>query len=355
MSISISHRGTGSNPDGRFETHQCQAEADGWDLADDPLPPVATTVTIDHSRSVLTRNTSPDIPFDRSINPYRGCEHGCIYCFARPSHSYLGLSPGLDFETRLFAKPDAARLLEAQLRKRHYRPAPIAFGTNTDPYQPIENKWQVMRQCLEVLAAFNHPLTIVTKGHLITRDLDILAPMAAKGLVHVGISLTTLDRDLCRVLEPRAAVPAARLAAMRALADAGIPVTAMLAPIIPALTDHELERLLAAAAAAGARSASFILLRLPFEVKDLFSQWLNTHCPDRAAHVLSLLAQSRDGQLNDPRFGARMKGQGRHAEMLSQRFHLSCRKLGLANNRDWPLECGLFRPPAKAGDQLSLL
>ncbi|CDL01276.1 conserved protein of unknown function [Magnetospirillum gryphiswaldense MSR-1 v2] len=355
MSHSIPHRGVSGNPDGRFETHRRQAEDDGWDLADDPLPPLATTVQVDASRSILTRNQSPDIPFDRSINPYRGCEHGCVYCFARPGHSYLGLSPGLDFETRLFAKPDAAKLLERELRKKSYVPAPIAFGTNTDPYQPIENKWRVMRQCLEVLRDFNHPLTIVTKGHLIVRDLDILAPMAAKGLLHVGVSLTSLDRDLCRLLEPRAAVPAARLAAMRKLTRAGVPVTAMVAPVIPGLNDHEIEAILTEATRAGAGSAIHILLRLPYEVGDLFSQWLSQHYPDRAGHVLSLLRQNRDGRLNDARFGNRMTASGPHGAMLSQRFNLACRKLGLTHERGWRLDCTQFRPPPKAGDQLALL
>ena len=355
MEHSITHRGAGGNPDGRFERHRRETFDDGWNLAgDDPLPPLPTTVTVDATRTIITRNDSPDIPFDRSINPYRGCEHGCVYCFARPGHSYLGLSPGLDFETRLFAKPGAAKLLEQELRKKSYRPAPIAFGTNTDPYQPIEGKWMVMRQCLEVLDAFNHPVTIVTKGHLITRDLDLLAGMAARRLVHVGLSVTTLDRDLCRLLEPRASVPAARLKAMRVLTAAGVPVTAMVAPVIPMLTDHELEDILAQAAAAGAGSAVYILLRLPYEVKDLFAAWLAEHRPERAAHVLSLLAQQHGGRLNDPRFGERMRGQGPFAQVLAQRFQLACRKLGLNRTRGWDLDCGRFKPPLRAGDQLSL-
>jgi len=355
MADSIPHRGVRGNPDGRFERHNRHAVDDGWDLGgDDDLPPLATSVQVDASRSIITRNESPDIPFDRSINPYRGCEHGCTYCFARPGHSYLGLSPGLDFETKLFAKPDAAKLLERELRKPSYRPAPIAFGTNTDPYQPIEGKWQVMRQCLEVLEAFNHPLTIVTKGHLITRDLDILGRMARRHLVHVGVSVTTLDRDLCRLLEPRASVPAARLSAMRQLAAAGVPVTAMVAPVIPMITDHEVERILDAVAGAGAGSAVYILLRLPYEVKDLFADWLAQHFPDRARHVLSFLQQQRGGRLNDPRFGERMRGQGPFAQMLSQRFRLACRKLGLNQDRGWDLDVGQFKPPPRAGDQLTL-
>ncbi|MBI2240070.1 MAG: PA0069 family radical SAM protein [Magnetospirillum gryphiswaldense] len=355
MEYSITHRGVRGNPDGRFERHNRQSVDDGWDLGlPDDLPSLATSVQVDASRSIITRNDSPDVPFDRSINPYRGCEHGCTYCFARPGHSYLGLSPGLDFETRLFAKPDAAKLLEKELRKPSYRPAPIAFGTNTDPYQPIETKWKVMRQCLEVLDAFNHPLTIVTKGHLITRDLDVLSSMARRHLVHVGLSVTTLDRDLCRLLEPRASVPAARLSAMRQLVGAGIPVTAMVAPVIPMITDHELERILEAVAAAGAGGAVYILLRLPHEVKDLFADWLVQHFPDRARHVLSLLEQQRGGRLNDPRFGQRMRGQGPFAQMLSQRFRLACRRLGLNRERGWAVDCSLFKPPPRAGDQLAL-
>lgn len=355
MDHSITHRGVRGNPDGRFERHNRHAVDDGWDLGQpDDLPPLATSVQVDACRSIITRNDSPDVPFDRSINPYRGCEHGCSYCFARPGHSYLGLSPGLDFETKLFAKPDAAKLLEKELRKHSYRPAPIAFGTNTDPYQPVEGKWRVMRQCLEVLRDFNHPLTIVTKGHLITRDLDILEPMARRRLVHVGISVTTLDRDLCRKLEPRASVPAARLSAMRQLVQAGIPVTAMVAPVIPMITDPELERILEAVSEAGARGAVYILLRLPHEVKDLFADWLAQHFPDRARHVLSLLRQQRGGRLNDPRFGDRMRGQGPYAQMLSQRFRLACRKLGLNQERGWAVDCSLFKPPPRAGDQLVL-
>ncbi len=355
MDYSITHRGVRGNPDGRFERHNRQVVDDGWDLGPpDDLAPLRTSVQVDASRSIITKNDSPDIPFDRSINPYRGCEHGCSYCFARPGHSYLGLSPGLDFETKLFAKPDAAKLLAKELRKSSYRPAPIAFGTNTDPYQPIEGKWQVMRQCLEVLDAFNHPLSIVTKGHLITRDLDILASMAERHLVHVGISVTTLDRDLCRLLEPRAAVPAARLAAIRQLVTAGIPVTAMVAPVIPMITDPEVERILEAVAAAGAKGAVYILLRLPHEVKDLFADWLAQHFPDRARHVLSLLEQQRGGRLNDPRFGERMRGQGPFAQMLSQRFRLACRRLGLNQDRAWDLDVTRFKPPPKAGDQLAL-
>lgn len=346
-------RGSVVNPDGRFERRRREAFDDGWDHDDEEPPPLATTVSDDATRSIITRNDSPDVPFDRSINPYRGCEHGCSYCFARPGHSYLGLSPGLDFETRLFAKPRAAELLDAELRRPGYKVAPIAIGTNTDPYQPIERQRRIMRGCLEVLAAFDHPVCITTKSFLVTRDIDILAPMAAKGLAMVSISVTTLDRDLCRRLEPRAAVPSKRLEAIRRLARSGIPVAVMAAPVIPALTDHELEAILEAAAEAGATSAAYVLLRLPHEVKDLFAAWLETHYPARASHVLSLMRQSRDGRLYDARFESRYKGTGVHAQLLARRFAVAAARLGLAQ-RDLALDCSRFRPPPKVGDQLRL-
>ena len=346
-------RGAVSNPDCRFDAHRREVVDDGWDLAEDEPPPLATIVSEDASRSVITRNDSPDVGFDRSINPYRGCEHGCIYCFARPSHAYLGLSPGLDFETRLLAKPRAAELLDAELRKPNYRPAPIAIGTNTDPYQPIERQRRIMRGCLEVLAAFRHPVTITTKSWLVTRDIDILAPMAAEGLAAVSISVTTLERDLCRSLEPRAATPAKRLEAIRRLAEAGIPTAVLVAPVIPALTDHEMEAILEAAKEAGASSAATILLRLPGEVAELFSEWLETHFPGRAAHVLSLLRQSRDGKLYRGEFGSRLTGSGAGAEMLAQRFRLAAKRLGLAG-RGFSLDSSKFRQPPRVGDQLRL-
>jgi DNA repair photolyase len=348
------HRGAVSNPDGRFEHHRREAFDDGWDLPEEELPPPRTEVALDSSRTIVTRNDSPDVPFDRSINPYRGCEHGCIYCFARPSHSYLGLSPGLDFETKLFAKPDAATLLDKELRNPRYRPAVIAIGTNTDPYQPIEREHGIMRGCLEVLAAFRHPVAITTKSHLVTRDIDLLAPMAAEGLAAVAVSVTTLDRDLCRALEPRAAIPAKRLDAIRALSAAGIPVTMMVAPVIPRVTDHELEHILAAGRAAGANAASYTLLRLPYEVKDLMAEWLRVHVPDRADHVLSLVAQHRGGKLYDSTRGTRHTGTGLHAELLAQRFRIACKRLGFTPRGFALLDTGKFRPPPKTGDQLAL-
>jgi len=347
-------RGALSNAEGRFESYTTRTEDDGWWREED-LPPLRTTVTEDATRTVISRNDSPDVPFDRSINPYRGCEHGCVYCFARPGHNYLGLSTGIDFETKLFAKPQAGKLLDAELRKKGYAPAPIALGTNTDPYQPVERKLGIMRQILEVLSAFNHPLTIVTKSALILRDLDILAPMAVKGLVSVGISVTTLDSDLARRLEPRASVPAKRLAAIEGLAAAGVPVRVMVAPLIPALTDHELESILSAAAGKGATKATWILLRLPYDIKDLFEQWLDYHRPERAAHILSLVRQARNGKLNDPEFGKRFRGEGAYVEMIGQRFAVACKKLGLnqAARGSSPLRTDLFKPPPRAGDQLA--
>lgn len=346
-------RGARSNPTPRFDRLRAEAADDGWDLAEEERPAPGTEVHVERARSILSRNTSPDIPFDRSVNPYRGCGHGCVYCFARPSHAYLDLSPGLDFETRLTVKPDAPALLEAALRKPGYRPAPVAFGTNTDPYQPIERDWRVMRGCIEVLAAFNHPLMITTKGFLITRDLDLLAPMAALGLVGVAVSVTTLDARLHGKLEPRASSPARRLEAIRRLSAAGVPTMVMAAPMIPRVNDHELEDILAAARDAGARGGGFTLLRLPYEVKDLFAEWLEAHFPDRKAHVLSLMAQSRGGRLNDSRFGKRMSGEGPHAQLLSRRFHVAATRLGLRADRP-PLDCSRFRPPSRAGDQLTL-
>jgi DNA repair photolyase len=344
-------RGALDNPSGRFEHHDRPAEDDGW-WQEDELPPLRTTVSIDASRSVIVRQSSPDIPFDRSINPYRGCEHGCVYCYARPSHNYLGLSAGLDFETKLFAKPDAALLLDRELRHPAYRCKPIAIGTNTDPYQPIERERRIMRSILEKLASFQHPVTITTKSALVMRDLDLLAPMAEKGLVRVALSITSLDGDLARRLEPRASSPSKRLMAVRALSDAGIPTLVMAAPLIPALTDGELENILAASAEAGARHAAWILLRLPFETKELFDQWLQHHRPQRRDHVLSLIRQARGGKLNDSAFGQRFTGQGPYVEMIEQRFRLACRKLAL--NRTRPaLRCDLFAAPPRPGDQMA--
>ena len=348
-------RGAASNTDGRFEPYRHEAADDGWGVLDESIGRVATTVETDTARSVINHNDSPDIPFDQSINPYRGCEHGCIYCYARPSHSYLGLSPGLDFETRLFAKYDAAARLVEELRAPGYRPSPIALGINTDAYQPVERRLRLSRAILEVLAACEHPLTIVTKSALVERDLDLLAPMAAKNLVRVFFSITTLDHELARKLEPRATAPQRRLQALSALNEAGVPAGVMVAPVIPVLTDAELESILDAAHAAGARSAGYVLLRLPHEVKDLFKEWLVLHAPLAAEHVMVRVREARGGKENDPNFGTRMTGQGEYVNMIRHRFRLACRRLGLNARERAELDTTRFRPPAAAGDQLKLL
>jgi len=357
------HKGRGavSNAAGRFEPTTTEAIDDGWDLperdaAGGPPPPLRTSVNVENPRQIIARNTSPDVPFDRSINPYRGCEHGCVYCFARPTHAYQGLSPGLDFETKLFAKPNAAALLGAELGKPGYRPAPLAIGTNTDPYQPIERDWLIMRQVLKVLDAHNHPVSIVTKSALILRDLDILAPMAARGLVGVGISITTLDHKLSNKLEPRAASPARRLATIRELTATGVPTACMAAPMIPGLNDHELEAILEAAVAAGTGAAEYILLRLPLEIKDLFAEWLDAHAPDRKGKVLNLIRETRGGKLYAAEWGQRMKGGGTYAALLAKRFQVAMRRLGLDHNRPagFGLRTDLFKPPPRAGDQFNL-
>lgn len=345
-------RGAASAPTGRFEPYSRAWSHDGWDIPEEERL-LRTEITIERPRKIITRNQSPDVPFDRSINPYRGCEHGCIYCFARPTHSYLGLSPGLDFETRIVAKPDAPVLLARELRHKGYVPDVMALGTNTDPYQPVEAKMGVMRGILEVLDAFNHPVAIVTRGAGVLRDIDILSRMAARNLVHVGISVTTLDPDLARRMEPRAPTPQMRLRVIGTLARAGVPVRVMAAPMIPGLTDHELEAILTAARRAGARAASFIPLRLPHEVAALFADWLQRHVPDRAERVLNAVAAFRDGRLNDPRFGSRMTGEGVEADLLAQRFRVSCRRLGF-DRQLAPLDRSRFAPPPKEGDQLSL-
>jgi DNA repair photolyase len=304
-------------------------------------------------RSALSYNRSPDLPFDRSINPYRGCEHGCVYCFARPSHAFLNLSPGLDFETRLIARPGIGAVLDRELRAKSYRVATVALGTNTDPYQPCEAEYGVMREILQVLSAHQHPTAITTKGTMIERDIDILAPMAAKGLLRVGISVTTLDRDLSRKMEPRAAAPQRRLETIRRLTAAGIPVRAMLAPVVPGLTDHEIEPLLAAVAEAGAQAASFIALRLPLEVSPLFQDWLAAHYPDRAAKVMGRVRDLHGGRDYDPEFGKRMRGEGIWADLMAQRFAKAVARLGL-NTQMPPLRCDLFCPPLAKGAQLAL-
>jgi DNA repair photolyase len=350
-------RGATFNPKVRFESAEADPFDDGWGSlaqAQEGDPPPATEVTPDVSRSVIVRNTSPDIPFDRSINPYRGCEHGCVYCYARPTHAYLGLSPGLDFETKLRAKLDAAALLERELARPGYRCEPIALGTNTDPYQPVERRLEITRGVLEVLARCRHPATIVTKSAAVVRDLDLLAPMARQDLVRVALSVTTLDGGLARRLEPRAAAPHRRLEVIRQLRQAGVPAAVMVAPIIPALTDHEIERILEAAVAAGASSAGYVLLRLPHEVKELFEGWLEAHAPDRAAHVLSLVRQCRGGRLYDATFGRRMRGEGPYAELIARRFASAKRRLGLTVETR-SLRTDLFEPPAQASGQLRLL
>ncbi len=345
-------RGATSNEAGRFERFTTELTEDGWDLPDE-LPPLRTEVREEMARNLITYNKSPDLPFDRSINPYRGCEHGCVYCFARPTHAYLGLSPGLDFETRLVARPNAAELLRRELSARSYKVATIALGTNTDPYQPIEKKRKITRSCLKVLRDFQHPVGIVTKGTLIERDLDILAPMARNGLVRVGISLTTLDRDLSRRMEPRAPSPQRRLGMIRNLTEAGVPVRVMTSPVIPGLTDHELENLLEAGKQAGADAASWIMLRLPREVSALWREWLIEHQPGRAEKVMARLREMHGGREYDPRWGHRMRGEGTYAEMIAQRFKAAVKRLGLSTDMP-PLNCAAFAPPPQPGDQLAL-
>jgi len=350
-------RGATFNPANRYRRDVRETVDDGWaqradeDAQDDP-PPLKTIVAIQPARTIIARNDSPDIPFTQSINPYQGCEHGCVYCYARPTHAYLDLSPGLDFETKLFAKPNATALLAAELAKPGYVCDPIALGTNTDPYQPIEREWKITRQILELLAACEHPVAIVTKSALVERDIDVLGPMAAKNLARVFLSITTLDRELARKLEPRAAAPHRRLEAVKALAQAGIPVGVMVAPIIPQLTDKELEAILEAAAANGARWAGWTMLRLPYEVKDLFRDWLAQHYPLRAAHVMSIVQQVRGGRDNDPNFGSRMRGTGLFADLIARRFELACKRLKL-NPARAPLDTSRFRPP-RDDAQLSL-
>jgi len=344
-------RGAGFNPDPRFERLSRRAEADGWPREAD-LPPLRTEVTVERPRQVITRNASPDLGFDRSINPYRGCEHGCIYCFARPSHAWLGLSPGLDFETRLIARPDAPAVLARELSRKGYRPAPIAIGTNTDPYQPVERDRGIMRGLLEVLREFRHPVGVVTKGTLIERDIDILAEMAAQGLAKVGISVTTLDAGLARAMEPRVPSPARRLTTVARLAEAGIPVRLMASPIVPGLTDHEIERIVAAGAEAGARAASMIVLRLPREVAPLFRAWLEEHYPDRARRVIARICEVHGGREYDPAWGKRMSGQGVYAELMRRRFDRSRKAAGLARDLP-PLRRDLYALPPRPGDQLS--
>jgi DNA repair photolyase len=349
------HKGRGalSNANGRFEAYDREVFDDGWGSLEDLNTAHRTQVHTDTSRSVIAYNQSPDIPFDRSINAYRGCEHGCIYCFARPSHSFLGHSPGLDFEEHLYAKPNAAELLRIELSAPGYHPKPVALGTNTDPYQPIERRFQITRSILQVLSEARHPVTIVTKSHLVTRDIDILSDLAKDGLVWVALSITSLDHRLARTMEPRASTPHRRLDAITELSKAGIPCAVMVAPVIPGLNDHEMEWILAAAADAGAKEANFILIRLPFEVKDLFQQWLRKQYPDRAGKIMHLIREARNGRENDPRFGHRMRGTGAYADMLKKRFHLAVKRYGL-NRKTGPLNTIAFAPPQIGPQQLSL-
>lgn len=347
-------RGAVGNPTGRYERETRFAIDDGWGLADEEVPPLRTTLGLDSARRIITRNQSPDVPFDRSINPYKGCEHGCIYCFARPTHAYLGHSPGLDFESRLYWKPDAPELLKRELADPKYLPATIALGANTDPYQPVERDKRLTRRILEVLAEFHHPVGIVTKSNLVLRDLDILGPMADQGIVRVAVSLTTLDRSLSRRMEPRAPTPARRLEAIRSLARAGVPVTVLAAPLIPALNDHEIENILGVAAEAGAGAAGYVLLRLPLEIKDLFADWLAAHYPDRATRVMKLVRDTRGGGLYQSEWGRRQTGTGVYADQIARRFDIACRKYGL-NHGHPPLNETRFRRPPQPGEQLSLL
>ncbi len=351
----IKGRGALSRPGVRFDAWSREVDGDHLDYAlkNEELSPLRTEVRVDPARTIISYNESPDIPFDRSINPYKGCEHGCIYCYARPSHAYLGLSPGLDFETKLFYKDNAAELLAKELSKPGYRPQVIALGANTDPYQPIEKKLGVTRSILEVLNDFHHPVSIVTKSAMVERDVDILSAMAKRNLARVFLSITTLDHEISRPLEPRTSAPARRMEAVRTLSAAGIPVGVIVAPVIPALTDKDIEAVLEAAKESGAESAAYVLVRLPFEVKTLFVEWLEEHFSQRAGHVMSIIRQMRGGRDNDPNFGSRMRGEGEFANLLKMRFDIACRRLGLDRERP-PLDCGQFKAPSRAAAQLSL-
>ncbi len=354
MTVSIKGRGALSQPPGRFDKLTKTLEQDGWyeDEQVDRRP--ETVVLPEPARSIISRNQSPDVSFGQSINPYRGCLHGCVYCFARPSHAYVGLSPGLDFETRLFYKQDAAQLLEKELAAHSYKCATIMLGANTDPYQPIEKTHKITRSILEVLLRCKHPVAVTTKGALVARDVDLLAALAKDGLVHVNFSIPTLNSELKRILEPRAASAAAKLKAMRVLADAGVPVGVLVAPIIPVLTEHEVEAVLEAARESGASFAGYTMLRLPWEVKDLFREWLAEHFPERAAHVMSQVRGMRGERDNDPDFGTRMKATGPVAQLMRQRFRLACRRLGFPEGHSRQLPTNLFRPPGRNHPQMSL-
>ena len=346
-------RGALSNPPGRFDRQRLAPVDDGWYIEESP-DSIATTLEPERARSIISSNDSPDIPFSQSINPYRGCETACVYCYARPSHAYMGLSPGLDFESRLFYKADAAELLAAELARPDYVCRPIMLGANTDPYQPVERRMRVTRSILEVLARTRHPVTVVTKHALVLRDLDLLTELARQGLASVAVSVTSLDKELKRRLEPRAASPQARVRTLAELSAAGVPCGVLVAPVIPALNDHEMEAILAAAAQAGVRWAGYVLLRLPYEIKDLFTEWLAEHYPERAAHVMSLIREMRGGRDNDPRFGHRMRGTGPYALLLRNRFRIACQRLNMRSSGRDTLSTTLFTPPATAGSQLQL-
>jgi DNA repair photolyase len=343
-------RGAVSNASGRFESRVSDAADDGWSVEDPSPPLLKTTVTAEKARTIITRNDSPDVGFDRSINPYRGCEHGCIYCYARPAHAYMGLSPGLDFESRIFFKPGAGKLLEREMSAAKYSPATIHIGGNTDPYQPQERTLRVTREILEVMSRFRHPMSVITKSALITRDIDLLGPMGEAGYARAAVSITTLDRGLARTMEPRAATPERRLDAVRRLTAAGLPTMVMFAPVIPGLNDHELEGVLQRAAEAGASGAGYVVLRLPLEIKDLFREWLAANVPDRAARVMSLVRQMRGGKDYDAQWGQRMKGEGPIADVIAQRFKIARRRFGLDRALP-PLDLSQFKVPPKAGDQ----
>ncbi|QMT59873.1 PA0069 family radical SAM protein [Legionella sp. PC997] len=338
----LKNRGALSNPDGRFEPQTREHFADGWDIEEEILPPLETFLLPERAKSVISHNDSPDIGFEQSINPYRGCEHGCIYCYARPSHSYVNLSPGIDFETKIFYKVDAAKLLETEINKASYHCKPIVLGANTDPYQPAEAKLAITRSLLNVLAVHRHPVIIITKNALIERDLDILSSMAAQNLVRVAVSITSLSKDLKRIMEPRTTAPAGRIRIIKHLTDHGIPSRVMIAPIIPMINDMELEKIMKAAAESGAKHASYVLIRLPYEVKELFKEWLTKHFPERAEHVMSLIRQMRGGKEYDSRFGIRMRGEGEYANLLKTRFHLACKKFHLNIEPSPDLEISKF-------------
>jgi DNA repair photolyase len=347
----IKGRGAASNPEGRFESQHAEGVDDGWHREEEPAPHPATVVTEEHARTIISRNDSPDVSFDQSINSYRGCEHGCIYCYARPSHSYLNLSPGLDFETKLFAKTNAAEQLRKEFAKPSYRVSPINLGANTDPYQPIERRYKITRQMLEVMLEHKHPVTMVTKNALIERDLDLLVELAKQDLVYAFVSVTSLDNKLASKLEPRASAPHRRLAAIKKLSDAGVPCGVLVAPIIPMITDRWLEQIVEQAAQVGARMAGYTVLRLPYELKQLVKEWLEIHFPERAEHVMSLIRQMRGGRENDARFGSRMRGEGEFAELIRQRFQMAARKNGLRRSREITLNCASFHVPEAESPQ----